>query len=54
MIDEFVKRLKERLEEFVKRDYEDSVPYYCADCEQIDNVIDDIADKMRQEEKINE
>ena len=49
VIDEFVERVKERLEEFTKQDYEDGVPYYHADCEQIDNVIDDVADEMRQE-----
>lgn len=49
VIDEFVARVKERLEEFTKQDYEDGVPYYHADCEQIDNVIDDVADEMRQE-----
>ena len=49
VIDDFVERVKERLEEFTKQDYEDGVPYYHADCEQIDNVIDDVADEMRQE-----
>ena len=49
VIDEFVERMKKRLEEFAKRDYEDSVPYYHADCEQIDDLIDDIAEGMRQE-----
>lgn len=49
VIDEFVERLKESLQEFVKRDYEDSVPYYNADCEQIDNVIEKLAAEMRQE-----
>lgn len=49
VIDEFVERLKEKLDKFAKRDYEDNVPYYYADCEQIDDVIDDIADEMKQE-----
>ncbi len=49
VIDDFVERVKERLEEFTKQDYEDGVPYYHADCEQIDNVIDDVAAEMRQE-----
>lgn len=49
MIDEFVERLKESLEEFTKKDYEDSVPYYNADCEQIDDLIDDVAKKISKE-----
>lgn len=49
VIDEFVEMLKKRLEEFAKRDYEDSVPYYHADCEQIDDVIEELVVKMRQE-----
>lgn len=49
VINELVERLKENLEEFTKQDYEDSVPYYNADCEQIDDVIERVAAEMRRE-----
>ena len=46
---EFVKRFKRELEKFVRYDHEDDVPYYDASCEQIDDLIDYIAEQINDE-----
>lgn len=48
IVDKFVFNLKYELEKFVKTDYEDSVPYYGATCEQIDDIIDNIVEEMKK------
>jgi hypothetical protein len=42
-VKEFVERLLLRLSDYIMRDFEDGVPYYGADCEQINDVIATIA-----------
>jgi len=38
-IKEFVEKLLENISHYIMKDFEDGVPYYGADCEQIDDKI---------------
>lgn len=50
VVKEFAEKLLMRLSDYIMRDFEDGVPYYGADCEQIDDVISTIATEYGKEE----
>lgn len=47
-VDELINLVKEVLSEFIVQDYEDSVPYYVGDCEVVDDRLDFLADKLKE------